>query len=1104
MLTTSSLFADSGYSRTIRFNLNLNNITLEKVFEEIEKRSEFSILYKSKDINLNEKVSISVQHETIEDILSKVLKNQGLQYEIKEKHILIYKQGTANQIGQQTIRTITGSIIDKAGETVIGAKIYEKGTTNSVISDIDGKFSINIPVGGVLVISYIGFVTQEIKIANQSVLNITLNEDTKLLDEVVVVGYGTQKKANLTGAVESISVKNVKSRAYTNAEIMLQGNIAGAFISQNSGQPGNDGAKILIRGIGTFNNTDPLIIIDGMQGTLNDINPKDIETISVLKDAASCAIYGNRAANGVVLITTKSGEFNRMEIEYNGLYGIQKATSLPKVLTGLDFLELSAEAYYNTNKNYPAWYNEKYMNNYRNHVDEYMFPTNYNWIDDVFRVAQMTDHHVSISGGGKYLKHSTSAGFLYQDGIVKGNESQKFTFRSNVMAKFLNDKLKISASISTQHKTVEDLVDGMSSAIYSAYVAPPTIRMSIPGLGYNNHGYSFGARAEGGFNRNTSMPLTLNGTISLDLIKGLNISAYGGYNRESSKHKIFRPTVSLYNLNDDGSVTIPQPRTSELSLGNTNTSSYTFSTHANYSRQLGAKHHINVMGGYEMREYSYNYEWMYRSNLTVNLPEFGVGDPSTQKNSSNASELSWMSVFGRFNYTFMDRYLFEINLRNDGASRFIDKWGLFPSASIGWRITEEKFMKPVKWLNNLKLRFSWGKLGNESIGQSYAASDELSLSEIMNFNNSLVSAAGITKLANKKTTWESSEQFNFGLDFDLFNNRLSGSVDYYIKNTSDILMQVPVSSTLGMTTIPYQNAGKMENRGLEIILRYNDKFGDVNFSSTISGSHVTNKVKNLGGKDEIIMGNMIWRVGKPFNSFYGLQTEGIYQSDEEINNHLIFNRNGTSTNPYMGMTPYPGDIRFKDQVNMDADGDGILDARDGVIDVNDKVIIGQTFPDWTFSGSFSAEWRGIDLTVFLQGVYGLKSLNQGIITVPFHGGNSNTGVWYKDRWTAENPSKKIQRLNSDPGRSEIISEYYLEDASYLRVKNLDIGYTLPKSWTTKLGSPNNQIRVYVSLQNLFTFTKMRYGFDPEKPTNVSNTLQYPQTRIYSLGVNIKF
>lgn len=1089
--------ATFSYAQQGNVSINKSNVTVKTLLTEIEKTTNYSFMYNNADINENQKISFKIENQPVSRVFDLLAEELNVTCQINGRQVILKK------IASNSLIVIKGQVMDSNNEPIIGATIQQTNSTNGTISNMDGGFSLKLPSNSSFTVSYMGYLAKTIQVKGKNTFSVRLEENTELLDEVVVVGYGSQKKVNLTGAVESVELSKARGRAYTNTSAMLQGNIAGAFISQISGQPGNDGAKIQIRGIGTFNNTDPLVIINGMEGSLDAVNPKDIESISVLKDASSCAIYGNRAANGVVLITTKVGELNKMNIEYNGLYGLQKATSLPDVLKGIDYLEMKAEAYRNTNNALPTWYTDEYMNNYRNHVDEFMYPTNYSWLDDTYRTAQMTDHYIAISGGSKSLKYSTSAGYLYQDGIVKGNSSNKFTFRSNVTAFFFQEKLKLNASIATQYKKTEDLVDGASSAIYSSYVAPPTIRMTIPGIGYNNAGYSFGARDAGGFNRTRETPLTLNASISADLAKGLNIVVYGGMDRSFWENKNFKPTVQLFGLNDDGSVSTPQPRTSELALQSSESQTYVLNGQINYNVTLAKKHAIAVMGGYEMREFTYHSHQLSRKKLTVNIPEFGVGDPDTQKNSSSAYDLAWLSYFGRFNYVFDSRYMLEFNLRYDGSSRFIDKWGLFPSISGGWRITEEKFMKRFNWLNNLKLRFSWGKLGNESIGQPYAASDELSLNGLMNFNNTLVGIAAVTKLANKKTSWETTEQYNIGLDMDVF-NKISASIDYYIKNTNDILMQVPVSSTLGMTTVPYQNAGKMRNKGLELSLRYNDRFGEVGTNFSLSATRIKNEVRNLAGKDELIMGNTIWRVGAPFNSFYGLQTEGIYQSMNEINNHLIFNDKGVAVNPYMGMTPVAGDIRFKDQITVDSDGDGIPDSRDGIINSDDKVILGPSFPKWTFSGTLGFDWKGFDVSIFLQGVSGIKTLNQGIITVPFHGGESNTGAWYKNRWTPENPSQTIQRLFSDPNRSEIISEYYLENASYLRCKSLDIGYTLPKHILRNVFSAGSSVRFYVSMQNLFTITSMRYGFDPEKPTSTTNTLQYPQSKIYSFGVNLKF
>ncbi len=481
-----------------------------------------------------------------------------------------------------------------------------------------------------------------------------------------------------------------------------------------------------------------------------------------------------------------------------------------------------------------------------------------------------------------------------------------------------------------------------------------------------------------------------------------------------------------------------------------------------------------------------------RENFEVNLPELNIGDPNSQKNGGSAVEAAWLSWYGRINLAYKGKYLFESSLRRDGSSRFRDKWGTFPSLSVGYRISEESFIKnSFNQVSNLKIRASWGKLGNESIGEYYAASDELSLSLTTNFGNTLTQAAAVTKLANKATSWETSEQLDFGLDFGLFKNKISGSLDYYTKKNSDILMQIPVSSTLGITTTPYQNAGAMKNKGFEIQLNYSGNIRAVNINANLAAAHTKNEITSLAGQGEIISGNLIWREGEPYNSFYGYATEGIYQSQEEIYAHLTtVDSDGNDINPYAGLIAEPGDIKFTDQ-----NGDKIINEED-------KIIIGKPFPDWTFSSTLNFGWKNFDLSLFFQGVYGINSLNQGMVTAPFHGGGAATGEWYRDGWTEEKPSKTIQRVNTDATRFDIVSDYYLEDGSYVRLKNIEFGYSIPKYILSKLNISN--LRIFANIQNAFTLTKMRYGFDPEKPATTTNTLQYPQTRIFSAGINLKF
>ncbi|MFT3947614.1 MAG: TonB-dependent receptor [Agriterribacter sp.] len=1099
-----------GFTQNV--TLHLKNVTLEKLFSHIKDQTGYSFLIDQKDMLKTRRVDVNINNAPLPDVLTSCLSGQGLSYKIIGKLIVITPGQTFITNDAEpaaSLLDLTGRVLNENNEPLPGASVVVKGKGTGTNSDDQGFFSLkDIQPDAVLVISMVGYQAVEIAVNNRTAISVQLKPAQKGLEEVVVIGYGTQKKVNLTGAVETVDVEDMATRPLSNAAIALQGKVGGAFISQNSGQPGYDNAKILIRGVGTFNNTSPLVIIDGMEGSLNDVNPKDIATISVLKDAASSAIYGNRASNGVILITTRRGRQDRMNVEYVGYYGVQRVTSMPEVLKGLDYLELSAKAYYNINGRNPAWYTDEYMDNFRNNVDPIAYPLDFDWSDFLLRPAGMHDHYVSVSGGSKAFQYSASVGYLDQDGVAVGNNSKKLTFRSNLNSHFLKDKLHISIMASGNEQSIDDLVDGMTTAFYYAYVAPPTVRMVIPGVGYSNYAYSYGAKEAGGMNQIKQGPLNLSGMITLNPIKGLDLNASYGIYKNFWEQKIFRPTVQLVALNPDGTINTPTPAVSSLSYSRSESLLTTFNAYANYSFSIGGKHNISAMAGMEARQLSNQGYQMSRSNLSVNIPQFGFGDPVTQKNNSNASGLSWLSQFGRLNYNFKGRYLLEANLRHDGSSRFQDKWGVFPSVSAGWRISEEKFLRDhVQWLSDLKIRASWGRLGNESIGQAYAASDELSLNLLYNFNNTLYPAGAVTKLANRSTSWETSEMTNIGVDFGVLNKKLTGTADYFIKETYDILMQIPVSSTLGITTTPYQNAGKMKNHGIEMSVRYTDRIGQVDVGVSAMASHVINRITDLAGRSPIISGSLIWKEGSSVNSFFAYEAEGIYQSQDEINKHLLLtDKDGNTTNPYVGLVPAPGDIRFKDQLTIDADHDGIPESRDGIINEDDKVIIGRSYPDWTFSSTLSAGWKGIDVSLFFQGVYGVNSLNQGYLTSPFHGGSANTGAWYKDAWTEEHPSKTIQRVYSDPSRYDIISSYYMEDASYIRLKNLEIGYSLPDNLIrrTGLNPSNTRFRIFANVQNALTWTKMRFGFDPEKPSTTVNSLQYPQVRIYSCGVNVKF
>ena len=1097
LISITQTFASPSYAQQTKLSLNFKGVAIEKILDEIENNSEFYFLYNKKLVDVERIVTVEIKEQPVVKVMDVLFNESEVSYSIVDRQILLTNKNVMSDIKYRSVdqkKEITGKVSDSFGEPLPGVTVVIKGTTTGSVTNANGEFKISqVSNEDILQFSFVGMLTQEIQVGMSADINVTMVVDAIGIEEVVAIGYGTQKKANLTGAVETIQVEGIKSRPLTNASLALQGKVAGAFISQNSGQPGNDDATILIRGLGTFNNSSPLVIIDGMEGNINDVNPKDIETVSVLKDAASTAIYGNRAANGVILVTTKRGSTDRLQVDYTGYYGVQKVTTMPDLLKGVEYLELMALAHYNTNKDWPSWYNDEYMAPYRNNTDPNRYPTDFDWVSAVFSPAPIIDNHVNVSGGNDVFQFSASVGYLDQDGVVDGNSSKKLSFRTNLSSYFLDKRLKVDINMSGNDKITDDLVQGMNTAMYFVYVSPSTTPMKIPGYGYTTNAYNWAATEAGGYRKTKESPINVRMAANYKLMDGLDLSASYGLYRWSKELEIFAPKVYLYGYQPDGSV-LGTLSTESTGLDYTREESLTkvFNSQINYNRELFDKFEMSLMGGGESREYRYDRIWAKRENFSVNLPEFSIGDPNSQKNDGGAYDGAWLSYFGRINFNYAGKYLIESNIRRDGSSRFLDKWGTFPSVSVGWRVSAEPFVKDnISAISNLKLRGSWGRLGNESIGQYYAASDELSLSLATNFGNTLYPAAAITKLANKKTSWETSEQLNFGADFGIMENKFVGTIDYYIKKNFDILMQIPVSGTLGLTTLPYQNVAEMQNRGLELQLSYNGKFRGLKINANLAAAHTKNEITDLAGQEEIIFRNLIWKEGEAYNSFYGFATEGIYQSQTEIESHLKFkDENGVDINPYAGLIPEPGDIKFTDQ-----NGDGIINE-------DDKTILGKPFPDWTFSTTLNLEWKNFDLSMFFQGVAGVNSLNQFMVTAPFHGGGAGTGAWYRDGWTDENPSETIQRVNSDPTRFEIVSDYYLEDASYIRLKNIELGYSLPKSVLSKLGI--SSVRVFANIQNALTWTKMRYGFDPEKPSTITTTLQYPQTRIVSTGINLKF
>lgn len=996
---------------------------------------------------------------------------------------------------QQQKRQVSGTVSDINGEPIIGVNIVEKGTTNGTVTDADGHFSFTIESDGILQISYIGYLGQEINTAGRTSFNIVLQEDTKALDEVIVVGYGTQKKVNLTGAVGSIQMEDLESRPLTNSSIALQGKVSGVYALQKSGKPSGDDAVINIRGVGTLNNSDPLILVDGFPGNMNDVNPNDLESISVLKDASSAAIYGNRAANGVILVTTKRGAVGKMSVTYNGYMGIQEATSLPDGFNSVEYTTLYNEAAINTGMQ--PKYTDEEIQKYAARNDP-MYP-DINYFDVYYGSAKIQNHRVNLSGGSENLQYAFMLGYLDQEGILIGTNYNKIDFRSNFDAYFLkNNKLRLSVNLSGNKGETGQPTDEWYAKWYATNSPIWPLKNGedqwIAVIGERNY---YGEIQEGSTTKINRHAFNAQAEIEYKIAKGLSAQLTYGYNIIDLNTNAFHANVLLANL--DGST---RYLTSDLTETDSRDTQTLLTTLLRYETGFG-KHGINLLAGYSEEEFKWEWNSGYRSNFINNTQRIlNLGDPSTMQNNAGAYELGLRSFFGRVNYNFNGKYLFEANVRRDGSSRFLkdNRWGVFPSFSAGWIISEENsFIQNVNWLDFLKLRASWGQLGNQNINSYYAASDILTTGQNYSLGGSLNSGVAITSLSNKETTWETTEQANIGLDITLLKG-LNVTVDYFHKVTRDILMQIPIPITMGNLTAPYQNIGKVKNTGMELTAAYRKTFSNnLKFNTTFSLSHIKNKVTDLGGRSPIITESKALVEGYAINSFYGYIKDGVYQISDftwqdnndpniphEQRNYVL--KDGVVS--VENFTASPGDVKYRD-----INGDGVVTMGE------DRTVIGKQYPDLAYSLQINVDWKNFDFGLFFQGVHGIEGYTYYEIGTPFSGTASNVGSWWKERWTPENPTNELPKLTLDGVRNNIHSELYMEDASYLRLKNIELGYTLNKRVTSSLGI--NSLRIYGNIQNAFTISNYR-GFDPEQTVDETRAQAYPQVRIFTVGLNVNF
>lgn len=982
---------------------------------------------------------------------------------------------------------IEGRVTETGGETLAGVSVVLKGTTIGTTTDTNGLYTLDISQSNqqTLVFTYIGFRTVEVNmVPGQTRYNIEMEDISKDLEEVVVVAYGVQKKANLTGAVSSIRVNDIKDIPASNTSSLLQGRMSGVTVSTFSAQPGiKDDVEIRIRGINTFNNNNPMILIDGVEGSLSSVAPNDIENISVLKDASSAAIYGVRAANGVILITTKRGVSGETRLSYNASYGVQKATILPKYINSWQWATLfneQNEALGDTNSNYTP----EMLDKLKNGSDPNKF-ANTNWVDELFHAAPIQTHHLSMSGGNATSNYMGSIGYVGQDGILKGTSTDRINFRLNADTKFIN-MITLGMNIAGNHEEVTEPTIG------SYYVFENLkwhTRPSVP-VKYQNGewGYSDG---------NPLMQIIKNPVhattipqktkynrfdgkafLSVEPIKNLHIKTSFAYQYDNWSNVNFSPDYKPQDADGNpagvgGKTTLGENIYTGTQWINENTITYNLNvSENNFSFLLGQSSQFN-----SYRQTIGSGEDFPNNNLHV------LGAALTTSARGDAAEATLRSFFGRLNYIFKSRYLAEFNIRRDESSRIPKKnrVGYFPSVSAGWNISEETFFKGITEISALKLRASWGKLGNQEIGY-YPFAQYIGVGHNYVWGDDKVSGVAITSLANPDIKWETTTTTDIGIDAAFLKNKITLTADYYNKKTSDILLQLPIPDMLGVDEVPYVNAATVRNRGWEIDLGYNDKWNDWTFGARVNFSKVKNEIVDLHGKESWI-GNSGWSInleGHPISAYYGYMSDGLYKNQSEVDE-------ANQNNVIGGGNLKLGDVRYKD-IN------GPEGKPDGIVDTYDRTVIGNPFPDFTYGFNLNAGYKNFDFSAFFQGIAGVDRI---VMDFPTVSGNVSTRMW--DRYSeTSNPNGNFPRLGNGDYNSQP-SSFWLKDASYLRLKNIELGYSFTPKLINKIRL--QRLRVYVSAQNALTFSKIK-DYDPEKIGSDTRGHAYPNAKTFSVGLNI--
>ena len=999
---------------------------------------------------------------------------------------------------------VSGKVLDENGEPLIGAGVVVKGTTNGTMTGLDGEFSLDVPKGAALTISFIGYLDGEIVPGTRSNVEITLEPDTKLLDEVVVIGYGTVKRKDLTGSVASARGEDIEARKTTTLSTALQGSMSGVMVTRDNSAPGAGAGSIRVRGITTIGTTDPLIIVDGVQtSSLDYVNPADVESISVLKDAAAASIYGSKAAAGVILVTTKRGDKSSMSLTYTGEFGMEIPTAEPDMVGLTRYLEMYNELLYNDNPTagFFQQYTADQVKNWvkYNQTDPNHYPIT-DWRGLMMKdFAPRTTHQVAVSGGNEMVKTKVSLSYDQVDGLYDGRGFQRYMLRTNNDFVIIKDKLNASLDINVRRgksrSTVYSPFSDMrkTPAVYAAMWDDGRIAEGKSGAN------PYGLLKNGGSNTSWSTQIGGKGMIEFKPFKGMSLQAIISPFINYTKSKQFK-LAAYYTLMDDpeafgGWLEGGGSTYATNDLSETRNDSYTVTSQliANYNTTIAEKHNISLMAGYE--GYVMKSESLTAGRDQYELtqyPYLNIGPEDYQTNSGNGSEFTSNSVFGRAMYDFGGKYLLQANVRYDGSSRFAKKyrWGLFPSVSAGWVVTEEPFMKSLKpVLSFLKLRASWGQLGNERIGSNYFPYLALmTFNDALFYNNGEVTSnktAAQRGLAVEDITWETTTSTDFGLDATFLRNRLKLGFDYYIKHTDNMLLGIEIPWMMGYTK-PNTNAGRMSTRGWDLDLGWSDRKGDFTYSISANLSDFLSVMDYLNDAD-IIGSSTIQRAGEYYNAYYGYKSDGLFLTQEDVDNSAKLN-NQVSV----------GDVKYVDISGPDGEPDGKISPE------YDRVVLGNQLPRFQFGGNINLGYKNWDMSIAFQGIGKKNSYMGSAMVQPLRDNYGNIPAIIEDRyWSVfntdeENARAQYPRLTKTGlSNNYAISDYWIFNGAYFRLKNVTLGYTLPENVTKIIGM--KRVRVYASASDLFCLSHYPKGWDPEM-----GYTSYPITTSILAGVSVKF